>query len=389
MEIRFADNKDKEAIKDIIMYCFSRTEQHAEFFINNVFNPENCLGCYDGERLVAALHVYPFEMFFYGRRVPMGGIGSVATLPEYRHCHCASNMLIEALKLMKERGQIFSGLAPFSYSFYRKYGWEMGFHKKEYHLLMSDLKGFGEGKGSFRPLFHQDIGKMSKVYETFAQAYNGAVCRSTEDWNLILKKHERDGYYRYGFEDQFGELQGYIFYNMDNKKFYIREMIYTSPKIKNELLRFVYLHSAQADEVIWQAPADDNTILMLDNPRREQRIVPGMMIRAVDVRKVLEAYPFPQEYSGIFTIAVDDPWAEWNDTTFELHIDEGHVQVRDIGKEPGDVHGSIQAFSQMLLGYIGAKEAVETGKIEVKNLKLYEILQHIFKYGPTYVNESY
>lgn len=389
MEIRFADDKDKKAIKDIIMYCFSRTEHHAEFFVNNVFKPENCLGCYDGERLGAALHVYPFEMFFYGRTVPMSGIGSVATLPEYRHCHCASNMLIEALKIMKERGQIFSGLAPFSYSFYRKYGWEMGFHKKQYRLLMSDLKGFGEGDGSFRPLSYRDIEKMSKVYDTFARPYNGALYRKMEDWDLILKKHERDGHYRYGFEDQSGELQGYIFYYMENKKFYIREMIYTTPEVKNELLRFVYFHSAQADEVIWQAPADDNTFLMLDNPRREQKIIPDMMIRAVDVRKVLEAYPFPQEYSGSFTIAIDDPWAQWNNTTFELDVEKGHVRVKDIGKKAGDIHGTIQCFSQMLLGYIGVKEALEMGRIELKDLKLYESLQHIFKCTPTFVNETY
>jgi len=54
-----------------------------------------------------------FEMFFYGKSVPMGEIASVATLPEYRHCHCASNMLIKALEIMKERGQYFFCLNSF------------------------------------------------------------------------------------------------------------------------------------------------------------------------------------------------------------------------------------------------------------------------------------
>lgn len=389
MEIRFGTDKDKEAIKDMIMYCFSRTERYAQFFVENIFKAENCIGCYDGERLGAALHIHPFEMFFYGKTVPMGGIGSVATLPEYRHCHCASRMLIEALKIMRDRGDVFSGLAPFSFAFYRKYGWEMAFHKKEYHLLMEDLKGFGTGKGNFKPLDFADIPRLAKVYESFARSYNGAICRNDENWELVLKKHERDGLYRYGYEDESGELRGYIFYRLEDKKFHINELIYSEPRVKGELLRFVYYHSAQADEVIWQAPADDNTFLMLDNPRREQRIIPGMMIRAVDVRKLLEMCPFPQEYSGSFTIVVDDPWAQWNDSTFKLDIEEGHVQVKDIGKKPGDIQGSIQCLSQMLFGYTGIKEAVETGKIEVKDLKLYENLQHIFKGTTTFVNDTY
>jgi len=114
-----------------------------------------------------------FEMFFYGKSVPMGGIASVATLPEYRHCHCASNMLIKALEIMKERGQIFSALTPFSFPFYRKYSWELGFHTREYHLLMSGLKGFGKGDGEFRPLFYEDIENIAKVYTAFMQPYNG------------------------------------------------------------------------------------------------------------------------------------------------------------------------------------------------------------------------
>lgn len=388
MEIRFATERDKKAIKDMIIYCFSRTDRYAQFFVDNIFKPENCIGYYDGERLGAALHIYPFEIFFYGKTVPMGGVGSVATLPEYRHCRCASSLLIEALKIMKDRGDVFSSLIPFSFAFYRKYGWELGFHRKEYNLLMEDLRGFGTGKGSFRSVDFDDIPKLAKVYESFARSYNGAICRNNENWELVLKKHERDGLYRYGYEEG-GELKGYIFYRLEDKKFYISELIYSEAKVKAELLRFVYYHSAQADEIIWQAPADDNTFLMLDNPRREQRFIPNMMIRLVDAQKALEVYPFPQDYSGSFTISIDDPWAQWNNTSFELDIEEGHVRVKDIGKKPGDVHGSIQCLSQMLFGYIGIKEAVETGRLEVRDLKLYESLQHIFKPATTFVNDTY
>ena len=63
MDIRFASDRDKEAIKDMIKYCFTTSEEYAQFFVENVFKAENCIGCYDGERLGAALHVYPLRCF--------------------------------------------------------------------------------------------------------------------------------------------------------------------------------------------------------------------------------------------------------------------------------------------------------------------------------------
>ena len=61
------------------------------------------------------------------------------------------------------------------------------------------------------------------------------------------------------------------------------------------------------ERVVWRAPSDDNLILMLDNPRRDIKIVPGMMARIVDLQNVLLSYPFETEYPKSFVIKVDDP----------------------------------------------------------------------------------
>ena len=85
---------------------------------------------------------------------------------------------------------------------------------------MEDLRGFGRGKGTFRPLDFADIPELAKVYEPFARPYNGAICRNRENWELLLKKLGRDEHYSYVYEDESGELKGYIFYQLKNKVFH-------------------------------------------------------------------------------------------------------------------------------------------------------------------------
>ena len=389
MEINFVSDKYKESIKHILTYCFENPSDLGEYFINEDFTPENCLGYFDGDKLCGMVNIYPYDMFFHGKTVSMGGIGVVSTLPEYRHCHCASNLLIKSLEAMRDRGYIFSALAPFSYSFYRKYGWELGFDTKNYRIPIDRLRGMGIGKGQFRPLTLGDINGMSKLYENSISKYNGAICRDSKSWESRLKRLGENRGYGYGYSRQANGLDGYILYSMNEGVFNIHEMICDSLETKLELMRFIYYHSAQVREVVWRAPQDDNTVLLLDNPRIEQKIETGMMIRVIDVKKALEAYTYPLVYKGSFTIKVEDKYAPWNSETFRIFIGEGAATVEHAGDAPIDVECDIQAFSQIIFGYIGMGEAITLGKITAHNPGLLDDMEIIFKSHGTHMTDSF
>lgn len=389
MEINFVSDIYKESIKHILNYCFQSPAGLGESFINETYIPENCLGCFDKDRLVALLYIHPYDMYYYGDIVSMGGIGVVSTLPEYRHHSCASNMLVKSLEIMKNRGYTFSALAPFSYSFYRKYGWELGFSNKKYIIPIEKLKGLGTGKGEFRPLTLKDRDRVSQVYRACAAKYNGAIDRNESNWASRLEKIGKNRNYGYGYSRQGSELNGYIFFSMNEGIFHVHEMMYDSLETKLELLRFIYYHSAQVKKVSWQAPLDDNTVLLLDNPRIEQKIEPGMMIRVVDVKMALRSYKYPDWYKGSFTINVDDKWAPWNNGAFEVVIEQGSVAVNEAEETAADISCNINTFSQFMLGYIGLKEAIELGKVSVYNHNIAEELKTIFKENLTYMTESF
>lgn len=389
LEIKFVADKYEDPMKHILSYCFGLPPEFGEEFISETFQSDNCLGCFDGDRLGALLCISPFDMYFHGETVLMGGIGAVSTLPEYRHCHCASNMLIKSLEIMKERGYTFSALGPFSYEFYRKYGWELGFHSKKYNIRVDDLGGLGVGRGVFRPLNLDDIPRVKSLYESFISKYNGAIRRDEKTWNSKLNVQGKDRDYAYGYSRQGDGLHGYIFYSIENRKLYIRELIYDSLDTKLELMRFVYNHSAQVETVIWDAPQDDNTMLMLANPRIGQTINPGMMIRVVDVKKALEAYDFPLLYRGSIAIKIQDKWAPWNDGVFNILIKKGSATVEKVTDISPHIECDIQTFSQIMSGYIGMKEAIEIGEITPHIPGVLDDLKILFKKHATHMTDRF
>ena len=313
----------------------------------------------------------------------------VSTLPEYRHSHYASSLLIKSLEVMKNRGYLFSALGPFSYSFYKKYGWNLAFHKKKYTMSMEYLKTFEKRKNIFRLLTLKDLNNVRMLYETFMSRYNGAIRRDAKNWESRFKRLNKHKNYAYGCSRDGKELSGYIFYSLGDSRFDIHEMVYDSLETKLDLLCFICAHKAQAGEVVWFAPPDDNTPLLLENPAIDQNIKVGMMIRVVDVKRVLEAYSFPPEYNGSFTIKVEDFYAPWNSRPFRVFIENGNAKVEKIEDGPIDVKCDIQTFSQIMFGYLSMREAMELGKIAACSPERLDDIATLFMGHPTYETDSF
>lgn len=385
MKIDFVTERHREDLRRLHSYCFGLPQQEDDWF-----EPDNYLGVFDGSHLVSSLKIIPFEIFICRRPVKMGGIGVVATLPEYRRQRLAAGLLQKALAVMRERGEIFSMLGPFSYEFYRKFGWELAFHYREYVFSVEDFAGFGKGAGRFRPLTMADLPQVKAVYEQYVCGYNGAVKRNDRQWRENHKNREKRGFYFYGYENDRGHLEGYIFFRLKEEEMQVHEMIYLSRPVKEEFYRFFHLHNAQVEKVVWKAPAGDSSFLLLAEPPENCRLVSGMMARVVDVKSALEHLRFPPDCAADFSLKVDDPWAGWHhDRCFQITITEGRANVREgpEDKRETDLQCPIQSFSQFVLGYIGIEESVKLGKIIVRDEKKLNELAKIFPAKTTFMND--
>jgi len=98
-------------------------------------------GCFadDGDMMACIIN-NDFTVRFDGHLVKMGGIGGVATLPEYRYGGAVKETLRAILKDAREHGEVFSSLYPFSHEFYRKAGYEMFSPIVEYQFPPASVK---------------------------------------------------------------------------------------------------------------------------------------------------------------------------------------------------------------------------------------------------------
>jgi predicted acetyltransferase len=131
------------------------------------------------------------------------------------------------------------------------------------------------------------------------------------------------------------------------------------------LLRFLYRHEDQMDQLRLHAPPDDLLFDLVDDPRAvELEVVPGPMGRLVDVVTGLEALPAPAGVDGSVALSVEDPLADWNDGEFGIEVADGAITV-----EPGTATGPaatlpVETLSRLALGNTTVERAAVAGGLD-------------------------
>lgn len=141
----------------------------------------------DGE-MMSTFTISDFTVQFDGSPCKMGGIGGVATLPQYRRRGGIRACFREALPDMYGSGYDFSYLYPFSTAYYRKFGYENCVQKYGWTVDLSLLNPPKEG-GSFRlaekgcPMT-AEIRALDAIWESH---YNMMVLHGDEDYDWTRK----------------------------------------------------------------------------------------------------------------------------------------------------------------------------------------------------------
>src|SRR5690348_16218151 len=76
-------SSEKQNIADFLPFCFDDWDQ-AKYELVNIAPTYRHLFIYDQDKLVSYLRIIIREAQFNGRNIRIGGIGDVATHPEYR-----------------------------------------------------------------------------------------------------------------------------------------------------------------------------------------------------------------------------------------------------------------------------------------------------------------
>lgn len=322
-------------------------------------------GAFVNDKLAAQLHIFDFDLYIGRRLFKMGGIASVATWPEYRRQGLVADLLRHSLQEMRAEGQTISLLHPFSFSFYRKFGWETYIEYKKYTLKTSELPPKTAFLGRMERVEGQ-IALLNGIYEQYAQRYNGMLSRTEAWWRsrVFSSKPELTAVYY----DGNGDPKGYIIYAVKDKKMTIEEFVALDGEAYAAIWTYVGQHDSMIDSVTVTMPVDDILTYRLPNPRIGQELVSYFMARIVDVRSFISSYAFNESAEETFSnIRITDEHAPWNNGEFKLTVKpngEGVLATLE-GERQGGGEAlviDIGSLTALLLGYRTLGELLDMGR---------------------------
>jgi predicted acetyltransferase len=144
------------------------------------------------EKIVAAVQIFPYYTSLDGLRLKVGGIGNVATLPEYRGRSLTQLILQRQSEWMARNGYDLSLLFTGINQFYEKVGWETVPHTSYTLDAQKGLKVVQTILGlepsytvkPYEPIF---LDQIKEVHESFITSYFGPTIRTPDYWTGQLK----------------------------------------------------------------------------------------------------------------------------------------------------------------------------------------------------------
>lgn len=378
-QIRF-DEIDQFIDMTQVAFAVTYTEEEIAVKRKQVI-PEHIWGFFVDDKLAARVAVLPMHIMLQGASFKMGGIAHVATYPELRRGGMVGKLMAHCLEVMKLNGQTVSMLNPFSFSFYRKYGWE-SFGDMTTHSINSEhLPRFKGVTGQVRRGGAGELAIIAQLYEQYAKRYNGMLIRDSDWWVSNVFKRKLGSLAIYTNES--GEPQGYMLYTIRERRMRIHEFITLHADSRKGLWQYIANHDSIINTVELSAPTNDPTVMLFAEPGTVRReYYPYFMIRIVDIAEFVRQYPFEPVIAGeTLWLNVKDEHAPWNEGCWKLEwqangsiitelTDEGTIPTAHDGSNPDHTPGTckvlscdIQTLSTMLCGYQRPPALAELGRL--------------------------
>ncbi|MDI6783551.1 MAG: GNAT family N-acetyltransferase, partial [bacterium] len=171
----------------------------------------NTRAIFEGRHIVSIIQIIPYEIWVGDKVISMGGIGGVATRADSQGKGYAGMLMRDSVRDMREHKQWTSILYPFSYAYYRKFGWELCGHRYVYReFKQADLRPFDEKILVRYCEPEKEIPLLDKIYSQYAMKYNLCVKRTKELWTKKIDQIIKDRGQGYIIEDGKQPI-GYLF----------------------------------------------------------------------------------------------------------------------------------------------------------------------------------
>jgi predicted acetyltransferase len=392
MEIRKINKDEIEQFYKLFEYAFrswKEKEPQEDDLIG--FNPERIIGCFDGDKLISGLINHEFRQSLRGIVKKMGGIGDVATYPEYRNKGIVRKLTLRAFVDMKNNGMSVSMLQPFRESYYQAYGYVSTNHNVQIEVPLDsflqylDYNPEGDWSEDRVPSYKAKDKFWEFMPQVAVKKYNGIVLfkkdsrkswgKRFKDWIFIFinesgKTRAVARYKKVGFG------KGYA--SVEDGKIIVRDMYWKDIKARNMLFMYFAKHRDQILSIEMEIPFGENFYSWLKDTMRPFRIrmdKSPWMVRLIDVEEALR--DLPAENQGELIIKVRDNYCDWNNNFYKLESVNGKLEVSKTSQS-SSLETNIEGITALAYGTFNIEELLERDWLTIKDRKCTEILSGWF-----------
>jgi len=187
MEVRAAHHGERDEVLDLLARWYNDREFFARYNHSDpAFRDALCLVARDRDRLVSTVQIFDRAINLDGQSVPMGGIGSVFTLEEYRHKGVASALMRLAVDTMVREGFEVSMLFAERLTFYNQFGWRE--IERKFSLLANAASLNVPNRfviDSFA--IARDLAEVAAIHRGYSGRFNVTAVRDDAAWRANLK----------------------------------------------------------------------------------------------------------------------------------------------------------------------------------------------------------
>ncbi len=176
IDFRTLRDDERGPLLDLLETAFDERELFARYLdADALVGPKDTWVALDGERIVAVTQIFDKSIRLKGQVIPIGGIGSVATHPDYERRGIATELLRRAIDDMERRGHALSLLFAARISFYQRLDW-VQLLRPAWSLTRSS------SAQSSRPFVATDLDRVERIYDYYNLRADGSVVRDRRYW---------------------------------------------------------------------------------------------------------------------------------------------------------------------------------------------------------------
>jgi predicted acetyltransferase len=395
---RFAQPDELPEISRLVTHSFPGSARPLEVVQAQLRDPvigggvETLFIAENKARPAAALHLYPLRQWIGGELIRVAGVGMVTVSPTHRKQRVAGELMTQALRAARERGDAASALYPFRVSFYQKLGYGQAGVAEQYLIPPDSLPDSPE-RMRVELLEDENARREAlELYQRWAVTQTGQMQRNERLWQELCTAQDRA---LVGYRSEDGAIAGYalVIYRTDlprlKRYLEVDELVWTSAASRRGLYAWLASLNDQWERILIRALPSHHLGDWIREPRLPPDSAPawrlyapaatllhGPMFRLVDVAAAWQQRRIAEAKSFAVTFDVSDEQIEENRSSWRLGFEQGRVAL-DRKSAQAAIRTNVSTLSRLYIGSLTPHDALAAGLIECDRMEVLEPLGQV------------